>query len=69
VFSVTAPAGQSSSEALVEFLRSKQLLLVLDNCEHLLEAAAALAGLLQRSCERLVILATSREGWESKGSG
>jgi predicted ATPase len=62
VFAVTAPAGLSTSEALVEFLRSKQLLLVLDNCEHLLEAAAALAGVLQRSCERLVILATSREG-------
>ena len=46
VFSVTAPAGQSTGEALVEFLRSKQLLLVLDNCEHLLEGAATLAGVL-----------------------
>ncbi len=67
VFSVIASAGQSSSDALVEFLRSKQLLLVLDNCEHLLEAAAALAGLLQRSCQRLVILATSREGLGIEG--
>ena len=67
VFSVTAPAGLSMSEALVEFLRGKQLLLVLDNCEHLLEAAAALAGVLQRSCERLVILATSREGLGIEG--
>jgi predicted ATPase/class 3 adenylate cyclase len=67
VFSVTAPAGLSISEALVEFLRGKQLLLVLDNCEHLLEAAAALAGVLQRSCERLVILATSREGLGIEG--
>ena len=61
VFSVTARAGQRTREALVEFLRGKQLLLVLDNCEHLLQGAAALAGVLQRSCERLVILATSRE--------
>jgi predicted ATPase len=67
VFSVTAPAGLSTSEALVEFLRAKQLLLVLDNCEHLLEAAAALADVLQRSCERLVILATSREGLGIEG--
>ena len=67
VFSVTAPAGQSTGEALVEFLRSKQLLLVLDNCEHLLEGAAALAEALQRSCERLVILATSREGLGIEG--
>ena len=62
VFSVNARAGQGAREALVEFLRSKQLLLVLDNCEHLIEGAAALAALLARSCERLVILATSREG-------
>jgi predicted ATPase len=67
VFSVTAPAGLSTSEALVEFLRAKQLLLVLDNCEHLLEGAAALADVLQRSCERLVILATSREGLGIEG--
>ena len=67
VFAVTAPAGLSISEALVEFLRGKQLLLVLDNCEHLLDGAAALAGVLQRSCERLVILATSREGLGIEG--
>jgi predicted ATPase/class 3 adenylate cyclase len=62
VFSLTARAGQSTRETLVELLRNKDLLLVLDNCEHLLEGVAALAGVLQRWCERLVILATSREG-------
>jgi predicted ATPase/class 3 adenylate cyclase len=67
VFSVTAPAGLNTRDALVEFLRGKQLLLVLDNCEHLLEGAATLAGVLQRSCERLVILATSREGLGIEG--
>jgi predicted ATPase/class 3 adenylate cyclase len=67
VFAVTAPAGLSTSEALVEFLGGKQLLLVLDNCEHLLEGAAALADVLQRWCERLVILATSREGLGIEG--
>jgi len=67
VFSVTARAGQSAREALVEFLRTKELLLVLDNCEHVLDAAAELAGMLQRSCERLVILATSREGLGIEG--
>ena len=34
----------------MEFLRNKELLLVLDNCEHLLAGAAALAGVLERSC-------------------
>jgi predicted ATPase/class 3 adenylate cyclase len=67
VFSVAARAGQSTRETLVEFLRGKELLLVLDNCEHLLEGAAALAGALARSCERLAILATSREGLGIEG--
>ena len=40
---------------------------MLDNCEHLIEAAAALAGNLARSCERVVILATSREGLRVDG--
>jgi predicted ATPase/class 3 adenylate cyclase len=67
VFSLTARAGQDTREALVEFLHGKQLLLVLDNCEHLLDGAAALAGVLARSCERLVIFATSREGLGIEG--
>jgi len=67
VFSVTARAGQSTREALVDFLRSKELLLVLDNCEHQLAGAAALAVVLERSCPRLVILATSREGLGIEG--
>jgi predicted ATPase/class 3 adenylate cyclase len=62
IFSVTPQVGQSTRDALKEFLRGKELLLVLDNCEHLLTEAAALAGALERSCERLVILSTSREG-------
>src|ERR1700759_4245229 len=61
-FSVTARGGHGTRDALVEFLRNKELLLVLDNCEHLLAGAAALAVALERSCARLVILATSREG-------
>src|SRR5215831_15450517 len=61
VFSLTDRTGQSTKDALAEFLRTKELLLVLDNCEHLIEGAAGLAENLERSCERLVILATSRE--------
>jgi len=61
LFSVTVRVGQGTRETLTEFLRNRELLLVLDNCEHVLEGAAALAGVLQRSCPRLVILATARE--------
>ena len=67
VLSVTARGSQSTRDALVEFLRNKELLLVLDNCEHLLAGAAALAAVLERSCARLVILATSREGLGIEG--
>jgi predicted ATPase/class 3 adenylate cyclase len=48
-------------DLVVEHLRSRQLLLVLDNCEHVLEAAAAIVGTLLRGCAELRVLATSRE--------
>jgi predicted ATPase/predicted Ser/Thr protein kinase len=48
-------------ETLVDRLRSKRLLLVLDNCEHLLDACATLASALLKTCFNLRILATSRE--------
>ncbi|QYB07337.1 protein kinase [Rhodococcus sp. USK10] len=48
-------------EVLVEFLAPCELLLVLDNCEHVVDAVAELAGLLLQACPRLRILATSRE--------
>jgi predicted ATPase/DNA-binding SARP family transcriptional activator/DNA-binding CsgD family transcriptional regulator len=46
---------------LIDALRSKELLLVLDNCEHLIDACAHLAEVLLGSCPGLRILATSRE--------
>jgi predicted ATPase/class 3 adenylate cyclase len=46
---------------LVEHLRSKELLLVLDNCEHVLDAAGVLVATLLRECPGLAVLATSRE--------
>ncbi|WP_072691110.1 ATP-binding protein [Rhodococcus marinonascens] len=46
---------------LTEFLSSRRLLLVLDNCEHVVAAAAALSDSLLRSCPELRILTTSRE--------
>jgi predicted ATPase/DNA-binding CsgD family transcriptional regulator len=53
--------GRSLSETLSEYLLSKKVLLVLDNCEHLIEACAELAEALLRSCPELRVLATSRE--------
>jgi predicted ATPase/class 3 adenylate cyclase len=67
VFGVTARANQSLEDSLVEFLRTKQLLLVVGNCEHLLESVADLLDLLERSCAAVVVLATSREGLSLEG--
>jgi predicted ATPase/DNA-binding XRE family transcriptional regulator len=53
--------NQSLNETLSNFLRSKQLLLVLDNCEHLIAGCAQLADGLLSTCPNLKILTTSRE--------
>jgi predicted ATPase len=52
---------QPPSVTLTEHLRARTLLLLLDNCEHLIEASAQLAQLLLRSCPHLRLLTTSRE--------
>ena len=49
------------TEILVEFLATRTLLLVLDNCEQVIDAVAALAEVLLRACPQLRILTTSRE--------
>ena len=46
---------------LTEYLQDRELLLLLDNCEHLIDDCAVLADTLLRTCPRLRILATSRE--------
>ena len=55
-------SGEALPDTLAEALRARRLLLVLDNCEHLVDACAALAEHLLRAGPRLRILATSREG-------
>ena len=54
--------GRDMAETLVDALRPKALLLVLDNCEHLLAACRDLASSLLRECPQVRVLATSREG-------
>ena len=53
--------GRNLTETLLDMLRTKQLLLVLDNCEHLLAACAQLIDQLLRALPNLQILTTSRE--------
>ncbi len=59
--------NQPLSETLVNFLRSRHLLLALDNCEHLIAACAQIAEQLLSACPHLKILATSREALSVTG--
>jgi predicted ATPase/DNA-binding CsgD family transcriptional regulator len=59
--------GRPLAEVLVEHLRSAEALLVLDNCEHLIEGCAELADALLRGCPGVKIVATSREALRVPG--
>ncbi|HLO17717.1 MAG TPA: tetratricopeptide repeat protein [Anaerolineales bacterium] len=59
--------NQPTMETLIENFQPKQLLLVLDNCEHLISACTQLADQLLTGCENLKILATSREALDILG--
>jgi len=54
--------NRSLTDVLCRHLERKQLLLLIDNCEHLLRACGELVERLLRSCTELKVLATSREG-------
>ena len=59
--------GRPVLETLVDFFRSKSLVLLLDNCEHVIGAAADLVVRLLASCPGLIVLATSREALGLEG--
>ncbi len=61
VFGIVTQATRSHTQLLISFLRPKTTLLILDNCEHLLDASATLTDALLKHCPHLKILATSRE--------
>jgi predicted ATPase/class 3 adenylate cyclase/DNA-binding CsgD family transcriptional regulator len=53
--------GRSTEDTVLEFLGGRQAMVVLDNCEHLLDASAAFATAILASCPGLTVLTTSRE--------
>lgn len=55
------PGARPAMTALMDSLREREALMVLDNCEHLVEACAALVSILLRGCPHVRVLATSRE--------
>jgi predicted ATPase/class 3 adenylate cyclase len=61
VLGIREDAGRPITETLVEGVGDRSLLVLLDNCEHLIDACAKLADALLRGCPNIVLLATSRE--------
>jgi non-specific serine/threonine protein kinase len=62
VFDIREGPNRPILDALSGYLRSRQILLILDNCEHVITACAHFVDLLLRAADRVCILATSREG-------
>jgi predicted ATPase/DNA-binding SARP family transcriptional activator len=64
---VSETPTESILQSIISLIGDKHLLLVLDNCEHLIEAAAQVAAELLSHCPQLQILATSREALDVPG--
>ncbi len=60
-FGLPDQPGRSTMDTLTRFIADRQMLVVLDNCEHLLDASAALVMALLEACSGLTLLTTSRE--------
>src|ERR671910_1241313 len=67
VLGVQEQPERSLTDTLVDFLRAKRALLVLDNCEHLVDAVARFVDAFLNSCPHLRVLATSRESLNVEG--
>src|SRR5512143_1510770 len=61
IFNLREDPHRSASEILIDHLRGKSVLLLLDNCEHLVDGCARIAEALLSACPNLRVLATSRE--------
>ena len=59
--SVGPQPGMSMVEAIVDWLRGRRLLLVVDNCEHVMAPVSELVAAVNASCETVTVMATSRE--------
>jgi predicted ATPase len=67
VLGVREEPDRSITETLTDYLQSRNLLLIMDNCEHLITPCSRFADSLLRTCPKLRVLATSREALNLKG--
>ena len=61
IFELRQEAERPLAATLTSFLRNKSLMLIFDNCEHVVDAVAQLAATVMRLCPHLTIVTTSRE--------
>ena len=66
-FGLPVQGERPATDAIAAFLRSRRVLLILDNCEHVIAAAARLADALLKTCPGVFLLATSREALSVAG--
>ncbi|MGH7707802.1 MAG: ATP-binding protein, partial [Vulcanimicrobiaceae bacterium] len=66
-FNVNAGEGRTSFEAVVNYLKRKKALVIFDNCEHLVEAAARTIDAIIRGCPQVKVIASSRQGLDIAG--
>ncbi len=67
VLGIREDVGRPITETLVEAIGARSMLVLLDNCEHLIDACAKFADALLRGCPNIVLLATSREPLDIDG--
>jgi non-specific serine/threonine protein kinase len=67
VLGLPEQATRSALEAVLEYLRDRQVLLILDTCEHLLDACASLSQAVLRDAPGVAVLATSRQPLDTPG--
>jgi predicted ATPase len=61
VLRIARPATQSTLDALTQYLQAREALLILDNCEHLVDACARVVDTLLKGCAGVRLIASSRE--------
>ena len=66
---MTQAEGRRVDESIPQWLKRKKLLLILDNCEHVLESVASVADAVIRTCPDVRMLATSRQALDISGEG
>jgi len=67
IFNLPEDGKRKTIDIILDYLKEKEALLILDNCEHLIKECAKISDTLLRHCPKLKILSTSRESFHITG--